>query len=124
MDEYSRGHFPNGPRCLESYLRTYGRLSLENTKYVFYQLADAVFHLHSNGISHCDIKPSNILIDADLKVWLIDFIERCACLRGAYTANRVSSTPTQDISVELPYTPLRISTKSFLSSPHQQTSGR
>ncbi|KAI0085071.1 kinase-like domain-containing protein [Irpex rosettiformis] len=49
------------------------RMSAKDASYVFSQLVDAVDHLHSKGFVHCDIKPGNILIDADLKIKLIDF---------------------------------------------------
>ena len=56
---------------MQSYVQVNGPMSLEDAKYVFYQLVDAVAYLHSLGISHCDIKPENILIDATtLKVSL------------------------------------------------------
>ncbi|KAI0092392.1 kinase-like domain-containing protein [Irpex rosettiformis] len=73
QDPYNMRKWPNGSRCLESYLRTHGPMPLEDAKYVFYQLVDAVERLHSKGIAHCDIKPENILIDANLKIKLIDF---------------------------------------------------
>ena len=38
-----------------------------------YQTAEAVNLLHSNGIIHCDIKPRNLLLDADLNIKIIDF---------------------------------------------------
>ena len=61
--------WPNGSRCLESHIHVNGPMSIEDAKNVFYQLVDAVEYLHSLGISHCDIKPENILIDsAALKV--------------------------------------------------------
>ena len=63
-DEYWIKKWPNGSRCLESYVQINGPMSLQDSKYVFYQLVDAVAHLHSLGISHCDIKPENILIDS------------------------------------------------------------
>ena len=66
--ERDKAKFPNGSRCLESYLHTNGPMPLEDAKYVFYQLVDAVYSLHSNGVTHCDIKPDNILIDSKLKV--------------------------------------------------------
>ena len=69
--EHLREKWPNGSRCLQSYVQVNGPMSLEDAKYVFYQLVDAVAYLHSLGISHCDIKPENILIDATtLKVSL------------------------------------------------------
>ncbi|PKP21956.1 MAG: hypothetical protein CVU05_05760 [Bacteroidetes bacterium HGW-Bacteroidetes-21] len=43
---------------------------------VFVQLCDILDHIHSRGILHCDIKPSNILIGKDIEnptVRLIDF---------------------------------------------------
>ncbi|KAI0092381.1 kinase-like domain-containing protein [Irpex rosettiformis] len=75
--------FPNGSRCLQGLLSQERVLPLERTKYIFYQLVDAVAHLHSLGISHCDIKPRNILVDSDFKVTLIDFgncITRPECI--------------------------------------------
>ncbi|KAI0084311.1 kinase-like domain-containing protein [Irpex rosettiformis] len=70
---YNMRKWPNGSRCLESYIRANGPMPLEDAKYVFYQLVDAVERLHSKGVAHCDIKPDNILIDANLKIKLIDF---------------------------------------------------
>lgn len=43
-------------------------MSAKDAKYVFNQLVDVVTDCHSRGIIHCDIKPENIAIDADLKV--------------------------------------------------------
>ena len=48
-------------------------MSLADAKYVFSQLLDAVGYLHSLGFVHADIKPSNILIDSDLKVSRIQY---------------------------------------------------
>ena len=64
VDERFRKHWPRGSRCLDSYIYVNGPMPLEDAKDVFYQLVDAVAHLHSLGISHCDIKPENILLDA------------------------------------------------------------
>lgn len=36
-------------------------------------LCDALHYAHSLGIVHCDVKPANILIDQNGKVWLTDF---------------------------------------------------
>ncbi|OHS94907.1 Serine/threonine-protein kinase stk11 [Tritrichomonas foetus] len=42
-------------------------------KYVFYSILNAVSYLHSHGIVHQDIKPSNILLCSDGNVYLSDF---------------------------------------------------
>lgn len=37
------------------------------------QAADGLFHMHSEGFVHCDVKPDNFLVSEDGKVKLIDF---------------------------------------------------
>lgn len=44
-----------------------GRLAL------FEQVCDAVAHAHARLVVHCDIKPSNVLVDTDGQVRLLDF---------------------------------------------------
>lgn len=45
----------------------------EIQRILFEQIVNAVAHLHENGIIHKDLKDENILVDADLRVRLIDF---------------------------------------------------
>ncbi len=40
---------------------------------VFTALADAVAHAHANGVVHADLKPANILVDAEAQPRLLDF---------------------------------------------------
>lgn len=40
---------------------------------LFDQVCDAVAHAHARLVVHCDIKPSNVLVDADGQVRLLDF---------------------------------------------------
>jgi len=44
----------------------------EDVLRVVHQLIDAVDHLHQQGVIHGDIKPSNVLIDADRRLKLLD----------------------------------------------------
>ena len=45
-------------------------------KYI-YNIARAVGYLHKHNIVHLDIKPSNILVDDDDNIYLIDFSLSC-----------------------------------------------
>lgn len=52
-------------------------------------------HVHTKRIIHCDIKPSNILIDRDLAsdcIYMIDF-GRARRLEDAVTTDRLTGTP-------------------------------
>jgi serine/threonine protein kinase len=49
------------------------KLSIEDKCNILIQLCDAVFKIHSYGLVHGDIKPSNILIDENLTLKLLDF---------------------------------------------------
>ena len=48
-----------------------------NQKTIFRNAMKTLFCLHNKGFLHKDIKPSNIIIDEDMNVYLIDF--GCAC---------------------------------------------
>ncbi|KAI0696731.1 kinase-like domain-containing protein [Cytidiella melzeri] len=52
--------------CIEQ--SKHKRLSENNARYVFAQVVEAVYYLESQGITHCDIKDENLVIDADFKV--------------------------------------------------------
>ncbi len=52
---------PNGDR----YFREAARLIA--------QAADALAHAHSHGVVHRDVKPSNLILDGDSRVWVADF---------------------------------------------------
>ncbi|WP_197169384.1 WD40 repeat domain-containing serine/threonine protein kinase [Novipirellula galeiformis] len=50
-----------------------GRWSMTEMAAAMAKVADALFHAHSRGTIHRDVKPSNLLIDSDRKLWLTDF---------------------------------------------------
>lgn len=54
--------------CIEQ--SKYKRLSENQARYIFAQVVEAVYYLDSKGITHCDIKDENLLVDSDLKVSL------------------------------------------------------
>lgn len=58
---------------LKEIVRARGRLSLEETSSVLGQTADALHHLHEQGLVHLDVKPQNVIVQEDGLVKLIDF---------------------------------------------------
>jgi serine/threonine protein kinase len=44
------------------------RLSESQARFVFAQIVEAVHYLNSQGVTHCDIKDENILVDSYLNV--------------------------------------------------------
>ena len=39
----------------------------------FVEVSRAIDHAHARGVAHCDLKPSNVMIDADHRVYVIDW---------------------------------------------------
>lgn len=52
--------------CIEQ--SKHKRLSEDNARYVFAQVVEAVHYLNAQGITHCDIKDENLVVDEDFKV--------------------------------------------------------
>jgi predicted Ser/Thr protein kinase len=59
--------------ALKDLVRERGRLSLEDTSSILEQTADALHHLHAQGLVHLDVKPQNLIVQPDGMVKLIDF---------------------------------------------------
>ncbi len=48
-------------------------LSVNETVKMFRELAEALVYLHSKAVLHCDLKPSNVLLDSREQIRLADF---------------------------------------------------
>jgi len=64
-----------------------GALSLNESSRLLNQIASALDHAHAHGVLHRDVKPSNVLLDADGNAYLTDFgiakmVESSADLTG------------------------------------------
>ena len=74
-----------------------GRLSLEETVRITRQVAEALDHLHAENVLHRDVKPENILFDADDNAQLCDFGLSRALVRaskdGLKTSRILLGTP-------------------------------
>ncbi|TCD67449.1 hypothetical protein EIP91_012366 [Steccherinum ochraceum] len=57
--------------CIEQ--SKHKRLSETQARFIFAQVVEAVHYLDCQGITHCDIKDENLVVDKDLNVKLIDF---------------------------------------------------
>lgn len=64
-------------RSIQDYIENGEVFSVRETMKM---LVSIVSHIHKQGIIHCDIKPSNIILEEDGKIVLIDF--GSACLNG------------------------------------------
>lgn len=81
-------------KSVAEFIAETGTFSEMNAKFMLTQLLKAIETLHKTGITHCDIKPENVLINADLHVKLIDFnISRSKC-DGEISPNSGDSVST------------------------------
>lgn len=58
---------------LKSYMQKNSKLPLEIIIHIMKQLTLAINHAHQSGIIHRDIKPQNVLVDAELNCKVTDF---------------------------------------------------
>jgi serine/threonine-protein kinase len=70
-----------------------GRLSVEETLAVLTQAAEALHAAHSSGIVHRDVKPSNLLVQPDGTVVLVDFgVARSTGVTSVTSTNGIPGT--------------------------------
>src|SRR5262245_38733866 len=57
----------------DAWVRPEGVLDVERLREALLQIAHAIGALHSEGMTHCDLKPSNVRVTADGRTVLLDF---------------------------------------------------
>ena len=85
-------YIPTG--TLKAYLAQQGQLPLDEAARILDQLARALDYAHRQGILHRDIKPGNVLFDADGNALLTDFgLTRMAQGGSNLTGSGILGTP-------------------------------
>jgi serine/threonine protein kinase len=87
LDYFIMKYIPG--RSLEAVLRDEGQLSISFAMRVLREASASLTHAHRHGVVHRDVKPANIMLDADERVILTDF-----------GISRASSAATADATTE------------------------
>jgi len=81
-------------RSLDRVLRDHGMLSLQAVRAIMYHVGSALDYAHRRGVVHRDIKPGNVLLDADGDPVVTDFgISKVAETQGYTRVGTVIGTP-------------------------------
>jgi hypothetical protein len=68
---YVMEYIENG--SLDDLLKNRGTLSVPDAVELWKEITTGLAHAHGKGVLHCDLKPANILLDADTRPRLADF---------------------------------------------------
>ena len=77
---------------------------------VFIQTADALHALHALGYVHCDLKPNNILVDANRRVKVIDL---GPAVKAGTAKTRIQGTPDYIAPEQVKCLPVTVQTDVF-----------
>eukprot|EP00466_Bigelowiella_natans_P015116 jgi/Bigna1/33336/e_gw1.2.24.1 len=75
------------------HLKHGGRFKLERGRFYCAELTCAIEHLHANDVIYRDLKPENVLLDAEGHVRLTDFGLSKDCLKGDTLTHTFCGTP-------------------------------
>lgn len=102
--------------CIEQ--SKHKRLSENNARYIFAQVVEAVHYLDSQGITHCDIKDENLVVDAEFKVVLTIFLLHgtLTCMNLKVKLIDFGSAVVADPNGPRPYYELFFGTTAYASS--------
>ncbi|XP_050452311.1 serine/threonine-protein kinase fused isoform X2 [Cataglyphis hispanica] len=83
-----------------------GRLSEERTQVIACDLVSALYYLHSNRVMHRDLKPQNVLLEANGVAKLCDFGFARSMSTGTHVLTSIKGTPlymAPELIEECPY---------------------
>jgi serine/threonine-protein kinase len=79
---------------LASYLGRVGTLKLDEARHLIGQICDGLNAAHLAGVVHRDLKPGNVLVDAEKRVKVIDFgLAKASFLAGMTATGLILGTP-------------------------------
>ncbi len=71
---------------LDIFIERNGNITIKSAFRWFCQILEIIIYIHKEKIIHCDIKPANLMLDANQKIWLIDFGSACSLKEKALSA--------------------------------------